>query len=65
MIYTQRIIIVQCDRCKEQLETNSASEKIASETAEYIGWLITNKGDWLKERHYCPKCKKILVHAYD
>lgn len=60
MIYPIRTIIVQCDHCKAQLKTNAASEQIAREVAESKGWLITNKGDWLKERHYCPNCKEAL-----
>ncbi len=65
MIYSEKIIYVRCDRCRAVLKTNAADAVIARETAERKGWFITDKGDWLKERHYCPKCKKILVHAED
>lgn len=58
MIYPIRTFLVRCDRCEAELETNAASLEAVRETAERNGWLITDKGDWLKERHYCPKCKE-------
>lgn len=59
MIYTETIHYIGCDRCgKAVLKTNAASFEVARYTAERKGWLIINKGDWLKERHYCPKCKE-------
>lgn len=59
MIYKEVIHYIRCDRCgKAVLKTNAASFEVARETAERKGWLIINKGDWLKERHYCPKCKE-------
>ena len=61
MICKEITHIIRCDRCgKAVLKTNAASLEIARETAERNGWQIINKGDWLKERHYCPKCKEEL-----
>lgn len=55
MIYKEVIHYIRCDRCgKAVLKTTAGS----FENAERNGWLITDKGDWLKERHYCPKCKE-------
>lgn len=56
MIFTLHIKVVKCDRCGKRLETNAATDQIANETAERNGWLIADKGNWLRERHYCQDC---------
>ena len=56
MIFTIHIKVVKCDRCGGWIETNAATDRIAIETAERNGWVIADKGDWLRERHYCPHC---------
>lgn len=58
MIYKEVTHYIRCDRCGTVLKTNATSLEIDRETAERNGWLITDKGDWLRERHYCPKCKE-------
>ena len=61
MIYTQTIRIIRCDRCGLRKETNAANKYIAIESAEREGWLITDKGDWLRERHYCLDCRGYIA----
>ena len=56
MIFTIHIKVVKCDRFGGWIETNAATDRIAIETAERNGWVIADKGDWLRERHYCPHC---------
>ena len=59
MIYKEVTHYIRCDRCgRMTLKTDAASFEVARETAELQGWVITDKGDWLKERHYCPECKE-------
>lgn len=56
MIYTETIRYIRCDKCGKVLKTNAANNEVTKEAAERAGWLITNKGDYLTERHYCEEC---------
>lgn len=63
MIYREITHTIRCDNCGKTTETNAASFEAAREAAERQGWAIISKGDWLRERHYCPKCKELLTNA--
>ena len=60
MLYPEHFRAVQCDRCGRRMTTIAETDEIAKETAVRNGWLIADRGDWLKERHYCPDCRGFI-----